>query len=55
MIMDLGPNAAYIIASYALVVLVVGGLIAGLVHDGRRNEQRLVELESRGVKRRSAA
>lgn len=53
--MDLGPHAAFIWASYAVVVAVVGSLIGWLFHDGRRNQQRLADLEARGVRRRSAA
>lgn len=50
---DLGPHAAFIIASYVLVVLVLAALIAWLIADGRRQASRLAELESRGVKQRA--
>jgi heme exporter protein D len=52
--MDLGPHAAFIWTSYAAVVVVVGALIAWLILDGRRQRQRLMQLELRGVRRRSA-
>lgn len=52
--MDLGPHAGFIWASYAAVVVVVGGLVLWLVADGRRQLKALKDLEQRGVKRRSA-
>jgi heme exporter protein D len=52
--MDLGPHAAFIWTSYAAVVVVVGALIAWLIHDGHRQRQRLRQLELRGSRRRSA-
>lgn len=51
--MDLGPHAGFILASYAAVAAVIGGLIAWLVYDGARQARALAELEARGVKRRS--
>ena len=51
--LDLGPHAAYIWASYAVVALVLGGLVAWLVADGRHQQRLLAELDARGVKRRS--
>jgi heme exporter protein D len=52
--MDLGPHAAFIWTSYAAVVVVVGALITWLIHDGRRQRQRLMQLELRGTRHRSA-
>lgn len=52
--MDLGPHAAFIWMSYAAVVVVIGGLIAWLVADGRRQQAALKALEQRGVRRRSS-
>jgi heme exporter protein D len=49
--MDLGPHAAYIWAAYASVAIVLAGLIAWLVHDGRHHQRRLDELEARGLRR----
>lgn len=51
--MDLGPHAAYVWASYAIAVVVLGALIGWLVADGRRQQHLLNELEARGVRRRS--
>ena len=50
---DLGPHAAYIWASYAVVALVLSGLVAWLVVDGRHQQRLLDDLDARGVKRRS--
>jgi heme exporter protein D len=51
--MDLGPHAAFIWSSYGVTALVIAGLIAWLVADGRAQERRLADLAARGVKRRS--
>lgn len=53
--MDLGPHAVFIWTAYAAVVVVLGALIAWHLYDGRRQRQRLVQLEARGVRRRSAS
>jgi heme exporter protein D len=53
MLLDLGPHAAYIWASYAIVAVVLAGLAAWLVVDGRHQQRLLDELDARGVKRRS--
>ncbi|HEY7669618.1 MAG TPA: heme exporter protein CcmD [Hyphomicrobium sp.] len=50
---DLGPHAAFIWSAYGATVLVIAGLIAWLVLDGRAQERRLASLAERGVKRRS--
>lgn len=52
--MDLGPHAAFIWASYAVVALVIALLIVWLIADGKQQERRLEGLEARGVRRRSA-
>jgi heme exporter protein D len=52
--MDLGPHAAFVWASYAVVAAVLAGLIAWLVVDGRRQQRLIDELEARGVRRRSS-
>ena len=52
--MDLGPHAAYIWASYAIVGLVLAALVAWLVADGRRHQRRLADLDAEGVRRRSS-
>ena len=52
--MNLGPHAAFIWLSYGIVAVAIGAMIGWLVHDGRRHEQRLRELDKQGIKRRSA-
>ncbi len=51
--MALGPYASFIVTSYALVAAVVLMLILWLALDYRRQQQRLRELETSGVTRRS--
>jgi len=51
--MSLGPYAAFIVTSYALVTAVVLALIVWVAIDFRRQQQRLRELEQSGVSRRS--
>ena len=51
---DLGPHAAFILASYGAVTLVLGALIGWLIHDGRRQQRLLDALQERGITRRSA-
>lgn len=50
---DLGPHAGFILASYAAVAVVLGGLIASILLDHRAQTRALAELEQRGVGRRS--
>ena len=52
--MSLGPYAAFIVSSYALVALVLMLLIGWIVLDYRSQTQRLREFEEGGVTRRSA-
>jgi heme exporter protein D len=52
--MDLGPHAVFVWMSYAAVFVVLAALIAWLIRDGRRQQRRLLQLEARGVRRRSA-
>jgi heme exporter protein D len=52
--MDLGPHAVFIWASYGAVFIVLATLIAWLIYDGRRQQWRLGQLEARGVRHRSA-
>jgi heme exporter protein D len=54
MIPDMGPHAAYTWSAYGLVILTLGGLVAWLMFDGRRQAAALAGLEARGVKRRSS-
>ncbi len=52
--MPLGPYATFIVTSYLVVLVVVVLLIAWIATDYRRQKQRLSELESKGVSRRSS-
>ena len=47
--------AGHIYTSYALTALVLLGLCAWLLWDGRRQQRRLDDLEARGVRRRGDA
>ena len=49
----LGPYAAFIVTSYALVAAVVLILVLWIAFDYRRQKARLRELEASGVVRRS--
>jgi heme exporter protein D len=51
--MALGPYAAFIVTSYALVSAVVLILIVWIAVDYRRQQARLRELDASGVTRRS--
>ncbi len=51
--MTLGPHADFIIASYALTVIVVAALIAWVVLDYGTQRRVLGDLEARGVTRRA--
>ena len=48
-----GPNASFVVTSYALAIAVVLILIIWIAIDYRRQKARLRELESNGVTRRS--
>ena len=53
--LDLGPHAGFIIASYAIFAAVVIGLIVWVVQDGAAQRRALADLEARGIRRRSDA
>lgn len=52
--MDLGPHAAFIWASYAAVTITLAGLIFWLIGARRRTQKQLEQLEARGISRRSS-
>lgn len=52
--LDLGPHAAFIWASYAATALVVGGLTAWIIVSDRQLRRDLAALEAGGARRRSA-
>ena len=47
----LDAHAPFIIASYAVTLLVIGGLIVKILADHRAQKRALSDLESRGVGR----
>ncbi|HWK64657.1 MAG TPA: heme exporter protein CcmD [Rhizobiaceae bacterium] len=49
----MSPHALYVTAAYAVTVLVLAGLIGWLLVDQRARRRELIELEARGVRRRS--
>lgn len=51
--MNLGAHASFIAASYVIVVLVIGLLIAWIMTDYVMQKRILEDLEKRGVTRRS--
>jgi heme exporter protein D len=51
--MSLGPYAPFIVTSYVLVTAVVLFLVFWIAIDYRRQKQRLRELETSGMVRRS--
>jgi heme exporter protein D len=53
MILNLGPHADFIVASYAVTLFVVAALIAWVVLDYSAQRRILGDLEERGVTRRS--
>ena len=50
---SLGPHADFIIASYAVTVLVIAALIGWIAADYAAQRRVLTNLEQRGVTRRS--
>ena len=46
-------HAGFIAAAYVTTVVVLLALIAWIVTDGRIQRRRLVDLEARGIRRRS--
>ncbi len=51
--MELGPHAVFIVAAYAVAVVIVAGLIVWVVVERRHLRRALDELEERGITRRS--
>jgi heme exporter protein D len=51
--LNLGPHADFIIAAYAIAVLVVALLIGWVAIDHQVQKRRLASLEARGIARRS--
>jgi heme exporter protein D len=51
--MTLGPHADFIIAAYAIALLVIIGLVVWVELDNRAQRRHLKNLHARGVTRRS--
>ena len=51
--MNLGPHWSFIIAAYAIAVLVVAGLIVWVEVDNRMQRRKLARLAAQGITRRS--
>lgn len=51
---DLGPHAAFIVAAYAVAFVALGTLTLFTVADDRKQRRFLIEMERRGIRRRSA-
>ena len=47
-------HLAYVTAAYAATVIVLAGVFGWLVVEGRARRRELADLESRGIRRRSA-
>ena len=52
---DLGPHAAFIIGAYAIAFVVLGMLTLITVVNDRKQARMLIELERKGIRRRSTA
>jgi len=52
--MQTPSHFGFIAASYAVAIIVVGGLLAWVTLDYRDQRRKLADLEARGVTRRSA-
>lgn len=48
-------HEAFVFLSYAATAIVLGGLLTGILLDGRARRRELAELEAQGVRRRSKA
>jgi heme exporter protein D len=49
----LGPHAGFILASYGVVAIILGGLTLRILLDHRAQKRALDALEQRGIGRRS--
>lgn len=54
MIEALGPHAGFIVAAYAVTIVIVLALVVWVLADGRMLRRQLADLETRGIRRRSA-
>jgi heme exporter protein D len=51
---ELTYHGGFILAAYAVTVLILAGMFLWIILDGRAQKRRLAELEARGIRRRSA-
>jgi heme exporter protein D len=49
-----GEHGGYILGSYVAAVLIMGGLIAWVLIDGKQVRQKLAALEAAGIRRASS-
>ena len=49
-----GAHEGFIVAAYAVTVVVLLGMVVWIILDGRAQKRRIAELEARGIRRRSA-
>ena len=52
--LDLGPHAAFIFATYGVTFVAVATLALFIVEDDRKQRRLIAELERKGIRRRSA-
>ena len=50
----LGNHGGFILVAYLAAIVVIVGMIAWIVLDGRALKRQLADLEARGIRRRSA-
>ena len=51
----LSYHGGFILAAYAVTIVILAGVFLWIILDGRAQKRRLAELEARGIRRRSAA
>jgi heme exporter protein D len=51
--MNFGPHASFILGAYAAAIVIIGALIAWVALDYRAQRRKLIEMEARGITRRS--
>jgi heme exporter protein D len=49
-----GTHLGFIVAAYAVTAVVLVGIVAWIIVDGRNQRRRIADLEARGVRRRSS-
>ncbi|GGF06695.1 MULTISPECIES: heme exporter protein CcmD [Stappia] len=54
-LLDLGPHAGFILASFGITTVVIAALFGWILADHAALKGKLAELERQGVRRRSGA